>query len=203
MPDYAGGTDARRQEGAGKAPETSLRELITVPYESHPYPGDFQCALDPVAAIYLREEPAKCAAVGCGEFFVFPSRTRSHSIDGYYHLVASSILRGDVVGSDDKQMRPGQPSGVFTIAYIARHDLSEKGLGESLVIDAALRARATFRTLGLTLYANNRKLVEFYKKLGFKITRPAQRQMVYENNNPEEAQKPYYMYATYKKLIGS
>ena len=88
---------------------------------------------------------------------------------------------------------------VFHLAYIARDDRASPGVGAALVVDAARRARTLFPTWGMSLHANNAKLVTFYEGLGFKIMRSLKQER--ESANGLITEGPFLMYAPYPAII--
>jgi ribosomal protein S18 acetylase RimI-like enzyme len=96
-------------------------------------------------------------------------------------------------------MPVGAPVPVFVIAYVARDDRAQRGLGSALVVDAARRARTLYPTWGLMLFARNARLVKFYEELGFKVIRSLKRER--EAAEGLKGEGPFQMYAPHEALI--
>jgi len=197
------GESPRTNEGCcdgQQAVSSPSSEFITVELTAEHRVADFRCARDLEAVKYLVDEVPDFIGRRYGSVFVFPSRDGSGRIDGYYHLVGSSLKRGDAQNSDQKHMPRGAPAPVHTIAYIAKDDRALRGLGAALVVDAARRARAFYPpTWGMTLYANNRPLIRFYEGLGFKVCRSIRQEIAAAEGLQGEG--PFLMYAPYETLI--
>ena len=182
-----------------QAVPSAARSYLTVELASWHNVHAFSCCRDPQAVSYLQHEVRRYLQEGCGQAYVLESSRGGGSVDGYYHLVGSNLRRGDAQNTDQKRMPIGAPIPVYVIAYIARDDRAEKGIGAALLIDAARRAQALFPAWGMTLYANNAKLVEFYKGFGFKLIRSLHQAKTTVGALPDEG--PYLMYAPYRSLV--
>ena len=182
-----------------QAVSSATRSYLTVELASWHDVHAFSCSRDPQAASYLQKEVGRYVQEGCGQAYVLEASRGGGSIDGYYHLVGSNLRRGDLHNTDQKRLPSGAPVSVYVIAYIARDDQAKRGMGAALLIDAARRAQALFPTWGMTLYANNAKLVEFYKGFGFKLIRSLHQADTAVGVLPDEA--PYLMYAPYRSLV--
>ena len=181
------------------APDGAAQEFVTAELSaSHDVDG-FICSRDPEAARYLQMELPGFLHARCGSAFVLEALDDPTRIEGYYHLVGSSMRRGDAGNRHQKGLPRDAPIPVFTIAWIARDDRAERGLGKMLVADAARRAQTQYPTWGMTLFARNPELVSFYQKLGFNLIRPLQQTLNASGELPPN--ESYMMYAPYEAII--
>ena len=175
-------------------------EAITVQLTSRHSVDKFCCARDPSAVDYIQKSVWKHISARCGSVFVLPDANDANRILGFYHLVGTSLARGETSNKEQRHTPSGSPISVFTIAYIARCDSSKPGTGGALIVDAARRAYAIYPTWGLTLYAKNSLLVDYYKKFGFTLIRTIHNQAASSNGNLQ-GPGPFHMYAPYDSLI--
>ena len=159
----------------------------------------FVCARDLEAVKYLQIGIWDHLRKRNGSAYAFVASADPRCILGYYHLVGSSLKRSVFQNADAKKIPKDGSVSVFHLAYIARDDRAEAGVGAALVIDAARRARSIYPTWGMSLHANNLKLVSFYQSLGFKFMRSLKQEQ--DSATGVTSAPPFLMYADYASII--
>ncbi len=198
------GTDGSH-EGFGSAAQgsgiaSSASRLITVKLRDHNVAA-FSCPRYPEAETYLKNDAAAHSREGHGQTYVCPCVSDSSKIDGYYHLASSRMIRTDLSELDQAGV-PEVPISVQVITYLGRDVSTQPGFGFDLIYDASLRSILMGGTWGITLFAANRKLIEYYQKHGgFTLTNKYVKYIAKEDNGGP-AQNSYQMYASHKTIVG-
>jgi hypothetical protein len=195
MHDKSGGAHGSGSTGGGAVAEAvRLEPLSTVPLSEKHRIDAFRCDKSGrISSFFARECPELTAKRYC-RVFVLPSPEDPTHIFGYYSLSPSILTRSRATGSDQKRIPLGLPIPMCLIGFMGRCDSAPKGIGESLIVDAARRAFSNedIVSWGLMLDAEggpeNQKLWEWYKAQGFI---PAK----------DEGKPSGVMYGAHKKFI--
>jgi hypothetical protein len=113
--------------------------------------------------------------------FVLPNPDDANEIWGFYTLSPSALVRSRTSTRDQKKIPGGIPVPVILIGFMGRHEGAPKGLGESLIVDAARRVRRNpdIPAWGLVLDSeggpDNEKLWKWYQDQGFVPAKPDDR----------------------------
>lgn len=201
MHDESGGADRRGAERGGPAPEAvRVEPLKTVHLSDSHRIADFRCAKSArINGFFGKDWPELLAHNYC-RVFILPNPADATEVWGFYTLSPYYLVRPRTTRSDQDRTIRGIPVPMVLIGYMGRHDGAPKGLGGSLIVDAARRVylNSDLAAWGLMLDSeggpNNAKLWEWYQKQGFKPAKP----------DPKEAETDPnrgIMYAALQKLI--
>jgi hypothetical protein len=176
-------SDALRQEALIPVPV----ELITVPVDKRHQLDKFVCTQSERVSAFLLKE-AKVLVPNYCRLFIAPDPNDEATVWGYYTLSAALLSKQNLSGSDEKKISQdymGYPAPMVRIGFMGRHDGAPKGLGASLIVDAARRVyrNCDIAAWGLVLESeggpDNKKLWKWYKDQGFKPCRGAHPHSVY------------------------
>ncbi|MGH7813238.1 MAG: hypothetical protein ACREQI_04460 [Candidatus Binataceae bacterium] len=202
MHDESGGADRGGISGGGTDPKAlpQVERPVTVPLSEIHRAADFRCARSARINGFFGKECSELLAHRYCRVFILPNPSDTSEIWGFYTLSASLFPRERTTGSEQKRIPGGIPVPMALIGYMGRNDCAPKGLGKSLIVDAARRVHRNedFAAWGLTLDAEggpaNPKLWEWYKLQGFT---PAKADPDPKKTDPNAG----VMYAALKKLI--
>jgi hypothetical protein len=199
MHSESGGADRSGTQGSGANQEVVRIELPkTVPLSDDHRVVDFRCAKNPRIQGFFVEHWPELQKLNYCRVFVFPNPDDLAEIWGYYTLSSSALARGSATKQEQKRIPPGIPVPAVLIGFMGRADHAPRGLGESLIVDAARRAcrNEDIPAFGLMLNSDggpdNPKLWEWYQAQGFI---PA-----LDDPNSKRPSKDV-MYAPFKRLI--
>jgi len=191
-PEGADGGDQGSGEAAPRAaPE---KALITVPLDGTHRTPDFRCSKNErIQGFFVKELP-EFGSHNYTRVFIYADPADPGKILGYYTLSASFIYRRWLKNKFQKVVPGGIPVPMALLGFLGRHDESTKGLGATLVHDAALRvSRITdIGIWGMMLDADGDGLVKYYEALGFMLA--------VNPKNPGDA-PPRLMYAPLSVLL--
>jgi len=178
MPDESSGTDRGGTErGSPTSEAIRIEPLQTVLLSDSHRTADFRCANSKrINDFFGKECPEYCRRNYC-RVFVLPNPKDPNEIWGYYTLSPSIILRDRMTRSDRDSLII-RTAPVMHIGFMGKHDGTAKGLGESLLVDAARRVYCNpdLAAWGLTLDSENGpenpKLWAWYQQQGFKPAKP-------------------------------
>jgi hypothetical protein len=149
---------------------------------------------------FLREHSRLYVNSRCGEVFVCPFENDPTRVAGYYCFANSSLRRGETTNQTQKVIPQGVSIPVFIIGHFGRDAETERGFGAELIVDAAKRGHASGNvSWGLTLFAGNRGLIQYYTGLGFTPARDTAKRL--QLPETDEEARDYLMYARYADLI--
>lgn len=199
MSDESSGTDRGVTERGGTDQEVVRVEVAlprTVPLSEIHRTADFRCAKSERIQGFFTNECPKFLAHNYCRVYVFPNPADPTQIWGYYTL-SPSLLYRETMSNKERKDVPGIPAApMVLIGFMGKHDGTEKGIGESLIVDAARRVyrNPDMAAWGLMLESekgpDNPKLWAWYQTQGFKPARVTE-------HNP----KLGVMYAPLRKLI--
>jgi hypothetical protein len=174
MHDESGGADRSGTQRSGFAPEVvQIGPLQTVPLSEDHRIADFKCPQSERINGFFANECLELVKHRYCRVFILPNREDRTGVWGFYTLSPSLLLRDRATGSDQKRIPGGLPVPMMLIGFMGRDDGAPKGLGESLIVDAARRVYVNpdLAAWGLMLDSeggpNNAKLWAWYKKQGF------------------------------------
>lgn len=175
MHSESGGADRSGTQGSGANQEVvRVEPPKTVPLSDDHRIVDFQCAKNPRIQGFFADDWPDLRKHNYCRVFVFPNPNDPAQIWGYYTLSASALARGSATKQEQKRIPGGIPVPAVLIGYMGRDErVAPKGLGESLIVDAARRAYRSedIPAFGLMLNSDggpdNQKLWEWYQTQGF------------------------------------
>ena len=201
MHDESGGADRVGANGGGTASEVvqvALPQTVVLS-ENHKI-ADFRCSGSArINGFFQKECPELLAHRYC-RVFILPNPADTSEVWGFYTLSPSLLARARTTGSEQKRIPRGLPVPTMLIGFMGRHDGAPKGLGASLIVDAARRVylNEDLAAWGLMLDSEggpaNAKLWQWYQRQGFT---PAKNDPEAQKTDPNAG----VMYAALKKLI--
>lgn len=179
MPEEAGGAERGEQAGSSIAQEAvRLEPLRTVPLNDNHRCADFVCSKsERVTGFFSRERHVLVPNNYC-RVFILPNPDDPTHIWGFYTLSPSALARSMARNREQRSIPGGLPIPMILIGFMGRSDDSPKGLGESLIVDAARRVHrnSDIAAWGLMLDAEggpqNEKLWAWYQEQKFQPVKP-------------------------------
>jgi hypothetical protein len=183
MHDGTAETDADRNTGTGIVQEIFEEEsrLVSVPLQDYHDTSGFRCwRSSRVEGFFGREWPELSGKNYC-KVFVIEDSTDKKKISGYYTLSSAVLEKDKLSGSDERRSPFGFHAPMARIGFMGRSNDSDKGLGQVLLVDAALRVLkiSDLGIWGLVLEpeggnGNTNSLAGYYRSMGFKTCRSCQ-----------------------------
>jgi|SRR5208282_2580577 len=202
MHDESGGVNRRDAKRGGPSQEAvRVEPLKTVHLSDSHRIQDFRCAKSKRINEFFGSECPELLARNYCRVFILPNPADATEVWGFYTLSPSLLPRPRTTRSDQDRTVKGLPVPMVRIGYMGRHDGAPKGLGASLIVDAARRVYLNdgLAAWGLMLDSeggpNNPQLWAWYQKQGFVIARPDP-----DDKNPPDPNRGI-MYAALRKLI--
>ena len=173
MHEDTGAADGVDATSPSKATEVYQEpSLATVPFqEGFHRSQNFSCPKSARVEKFLREDRRRLAGPRLANIFVLTDSNDAQRILGYYCLSAGHIER-DMVSNRLKRDIPRTIAPMALLGFMGRDESSQKGVGEILLADAAIRLSRPqdLAVWGIMLHAENRELARWYAAKGFKNT---------------------------------
>ncbi|UPK14705.1 hypothetical protein IVA93_16805 [Bradyrhizobium sp. 155] len=173
MHDESGGAHGSGSSGGSVVAEALRPEpLRTLPLSANHRVTDFRCERSARIAAFFSKECVEFIEKGYCRVFILPNPSDPTHILGYYTLSPSLLTRNRATGSDQKRVVKGLPIPMCLVGFMGRCDSAPKGIGESLIVDAARRVHRNpdMPAWGLMLDSEggpDTKLWKWYLSQGF------------------------------------
>ena len=172
MHDDAEEADGVLDAGSGAAGATPASQaLVTVPLDRRLHRTDqFTCVRSERVQEFFRVDRDHLVQKNYAKVFVISNPVDPGQVWGFYSLSATIVDKNFASTQLQKKIPRGLPVPMALIGYMGRDDQAPKGLGATLLVDAARRISriADIGIWGIALHAENDDLAtKFYLKAGF------------------------------------
>jgi ribosomal protein S18 acetylase RimI-like enzyme len=160
---------SRRQRAGIASVSVDERAPVTLPLSTDHDRASFSCG-EPALDVYLQRQASQDVKRRVAQVFVLPGDA-PRRIDGYYSLSAASFGKAELPHELAKRL-PHYPVPAVVLGRLAVDRARQgRGIGETLLIDAArrvLRASAAIAVYAILVDAKDDRAQAFYERYGFR-----------------------------------